>query len=125
MKKIIGNKYQSLTVIEEIDRYPTGERRFFCRCKCGNGAIRGYKQLTRKDRFNECGQCWDIKRKEKAKKSKKKAVERNRTPKLHTCGRPYSEHQKCKACTIVLCETTDPGEKAYCKDCQQNGNMLS
>ena len=33
---VIGNKYGHLTVLREVNRGKHGERRFWCRCECGN-----------------------------------------------------------------------------------------
>lgn len=124
MKQYIGKKYGKLTVVSEVEKQGNN-RRFFCRCDCGNGGIYLYRQFF--NVYPECKECFNKRMKERRLKNKKKIEKARKKPIYHTCGKLISEHTKCKRCGVILCDTTDIGNGEYCTDCldflKNNGIM--
>ena len=113
-RKFVGEKIGRLKILEELPK--KGTRLFMCRCDCGNATKRDYGQLT-DSKYKMCRECYDLEMQKLKEKYHKKEKARQKTPTVHSCGKPISEHKRCKRCTIILCDKTNPNHNGYCEEC--------
>jgi len=117
-KNFIGLRYGKFTVLENINKdSKTLNRTFLCMCSCGRKKVRSYPQLKKNKRG--CEVCT------KATQEQLR-ISKYTAPEYHfICGKKIDTHEKCKRCTILLCEKTNNKDVGgFCPPCAKEDNIV-
>ena len=113
MINLVGEIIENVKVLEELPQKGI-KRQFRCVCTCGNEVILDYHRL-KFGRLNQCEECYQAQKKASKLANAGKHLS---APTIHTCGRPIVDHQRCKRCSIILCdEGREKNYDGYCHDC--------